>query len=267
MRDGFGRRIDYLRISVTDKCNLRCTYCMPATGVPHVRHDEVLRIEQFLEVAAAAARLGVTKVRLTGGEPLVRRGIVDLVRGLARIPGIVKIGMTTNGTLLPRDAAALREAGLTHLNVSIDSLDPDRYRRITRGGRLEDALAGLEAARRAGFREIKVNKVVTGDPRDREDERELRRFCERHDYRLQRIAEYSLTEEKRDGLGVERPLPCRECNRIRLLSNGNLKPCLHSNTEIPIDWSDIEGSLRDAILAKPEHGLVCDNRSMVEIGG
>ena len=96
---------------------------------------------------------------------------------------------------------------------------------------------------------------------------ELRAFCEEHGFRLQRIAEYSLSEEKRDAIGVERPLPCHECNRIRMLSNGNLKPCLHSNTEIPIDWTDVTGSIRRAILQKPERGAVCDNRSMVEIGG
>ncbi|MDA3948892.1 MAG: radical SAM protein [Spirochaeta sp.] len=267
MHDTFGRRINYLRMSVTDKCNLRCTYCMPAHGVRRRRHEEIVRIERFIAVATAAREVGVTKIRLTGGEPLVRRGILELVQGIGALPGIEKLGMTTNGTLLAPVAESLRAAGMTHLNISIDSLDPRRYRTITRGGSLEDALNGVFAAVAAGFTEIKINKVVTGDPEDARDEQELRAFCEEYGFRLQRIAEYSLSEEKRDAIGVERPLPCEECNRIRMLSNGNLKPCLHSNTEIPIDWTDIKGSIRQAIMLKPERGAVCDNRSMVEIGG
>lgn len=267
MYDTFGRRIDYLRISVTDKCNLRCRYCMPPEGVPLKQHTEVLRIEQFLAVVRAAAGLGVTKVRLTGGEPLVRRGIVALVQGIAETPGIEQVGMTTNGALLAPVAEKLREVGLTHLNISIDSLDPHRYRSITRNGRLQDALDGVFAAKAQGFPSIKINKVITGDPQDRHDEAELRQFCRDHGFRLQRIVEYSLTEEKRDAVDAERPLPCSECNRIRLLSTGVLKPCLHSNEEIAVDWNDIESSLREAVRRKPERGTVCDNRSMVEIGG
>lgn len=267
MHDLFGRRINYLRISVTDKCNVRCRYCMPAEGIPLRRHSEILDIEQFLQVAQVGAELGITKVRLTGGEPLVRKGVLHLVRGLGRIPTLTKIGMTTNGILLPPVAQELYDAGLTSLNISIDSLDPERYRHITRRGDLDAALEGVFAAQRVGFRDIKINKVVTGDPRDRHDEIALREFCEQHGFHLQRIAEYSLSEEKRDAIGVERPLPCAECNRIRLLSNGNLKPCLHSNEEVPIDWNDIAGSLRRAVMLKPERGTVCNNRSMVEIGG
>lgn len=267
MHDLFGRRINYLRISVTDKCNIRCRYCMPAAGVPLRPHSDVLRIEQFLQVAQVGAELGITKVRLTGGEPLVRRGVLQLVHGLGKIPTLTKIGITTNGILLPPVAQELYDAGLTSLNISIDSLDPERYRHITRGGSLEAALHGVFTAQRIGFREIKINKVVTGDPLDHEDEIALREFCRENGLKLQRIAEYRLSEEKRDAIGVERPLPCAECNRIRLLSNGNLKPCLHSNEEVPIDWDDVAGSLRRAVLLKPERGTVCNNRSMVEIGG
>lgn len=267
MRDSFGRTIDYLRISVTDKCNLRCTYCMPACGVAHLRHDEVLRIEQLLAVVRAAAELGVTKVRLTGGEPLVRRGILNLVRGTASTPGIRKVAMTTNGTLLPRNARPLKDAGLTHLNISIDTLDPERYALITRGGDVNDAIAGALAARAVGFEQIKINTVIGDGAADVEDQAALREFCRRNGFSLQRIAEYNLTEEKRDALQLERPLPCAECNRIRLLSTGVLKPCLHSNEEIPIDWDDLAGSLQRAVDAKPERGGVCTNRAMVEIGG
>lgn len=267
MHDSFGRKINYLRISVTDKCNLRCRYCMPATGIPHLRHDQVLRIEQFVAVVRAAAELGVNKVRLTGGEPLVRKGIVDLVRGIAEVPGIEKVAMTTNGTLLSSLAAPLKEAGLTHLNISLDTLDPEAYTYITRGGRLEEAVAGALAAKEAGFQGIKVNTVLTEANYSAGDLEELQAFCRKHGFSLQRIAEYNLSEEKRDTLAFERPLPCAECNRIRLLATGILKPCLHSDVEIPVDFSDIKGSLQAAVAAKPERGTVCTNRSMVEIGG
>lgn len=267
MRDSFGREIDYLRISVTDKCNLRCRYCMPATGVPQRRHDEVLRIEQFIQVVEAATRLGITKVRFTGGEPLVRRGVVDLVRGVAAIPAIEKVAMTTNGILLKGMARALREAGLTHLNISVDTLDPEAYAGVTRGGRLEDALTGALEAKEVGFERIKVNTVITEAEYHPREMGALETFCAQHGFELQRIAEYSLSEEKRDTMHFERPLPCSECNRIRLLSTGVLKPCLHSDQEIKVDFENITESLRQAILSKPEYGTVCTNRSMVEIGG
>ncbi len=162
MHDAFGRDITYLRLSVTDLCNCRCVYCMPACGVPRLRHEDVLTFEQMQEIVAAAASLGVRKVRLTGGEPLVRRGIVDLVRMVADVPGVEEVDMTTNATLLAPVAADLRAAGLTRLNVSLDTLDGARYRKITRTGTLEDALAGLAAAREAGFSGTKVNCVLLG---------------------------------------------------------------------------------------------------------
>ena len=158
--DAYNRPISYLRISVTDRCNLRCVYCMPPEGVVCRPHEEILRYEEIETVVRAAAELGISKIRLTGGEPLVRLGIVDLVRNLARIPGVDDLAMTTNGILLSRYAADLAEAGLQRVNVSLDTLRPERFRRITRLGRLEDVLAGMEAARRAGLEPIKINTVV-----------------------------------------------------------------------------------------------------------
>jgi cyclic pyranopterin phosphate synthase len=158
--DAYNRPISYLRISVTDRCNLRCRYCMPPEGVPWRPHEEILRYEEIDTVVHAAAELGIHKVRLTGGEPLVRPGIVDLVRMLARIPGIDDLAMTTNGILLSRYAPSLAEAGLQRVNVSLDTLRPERFEHITRLGRLEDVLAGIEAARRAGLEPIKLNTVV-----------------------------------------------------------------------------------------------------------
>ncbi|MFA5843844.1 MAG: GTP 3',8-cyclase MoaA [Coriobacteriia bacterium] len=158
--DAFGRRIDYLRISVTDRCNLRCVYCMPPDGVSWREPGEILTYEEIERFADAAVAEGISKIRITGGEPLVRRGIVDHVRRLRDITGLESIALTTNGTLLPRFARELADAGLRRVNVSIDSLDPEVFARVTRGGRLEDALAGIEAAFDAGMDPIKVNAVV-----------------------------------------------------------------------------------------------------------
>jgi cyclic pyranopterin phosphate synthase len=158
--DAYNRPISYLRISVTDRCNLRCIYCMPPEGVPWRSHDDILRYEEIETIVRAAAELGITKVRLTGGEPLTRLGVVDLVRKLAHIPGIDDLAMTTNGILLSRYAADLAEAGLQRVNVSLDTLRPERFRRITRRGQLEDVLIGMEAAREAGLEPIKINTVV-----------------------------------------------------------------------------------------------------------
>jgi len=166
--DGYHRPIDYLRVSVTDRCNLRCVYCMPEEGVSSCTHSDILRFEEIELVVRAAASLGIRQVRLTGGEPLARLGIVDLVRMLAQVPGIDDLSMTTNGTLLARHAEALREAGLNRVNVSLDTLCPDRYRAITRRGQLQDALDGIEAAHRAGLEPVKINAVIIRDLNDDE---------------------------------------------------------------------------------------------------
>ena len=158
--DSFGRRIDYLRISVTDRCNLRCVYCMPPEGVEWKAQSEILTFEEIERFATAAVHEGISKIRLTGGEPLVRRGIVDHIRRLREMTGIEAIALTTNGTLLPKMAKDLAGAGLTRVNISLDTLDPDVYAEVTRGGKLADALAGIEAAFDAGFDPIKINVVV-----------------------------------------------------------------------------------------------------------
>jgi cyclic pyranopterin phosphate synthase len=158
--DAHRRAIRYLRVSVTDRCNLRCVYCMPSEGVPSCAHDEILRYEEIERVVRAAAALEIHKVRLTGGEPLARLGIVDLVQMLSVIPGIDDLSMTTNGILLSRYAEELKRAGLKRVNVSLDTLRPERYRQITRRGNLADALAGIEAAGRAGLNPVKINAVI-----------------------------------------------------------------------------------------------------------
>ncbi len=158
--DRFGRRITYLRLSVTDRCNFRCIYCMPASGVEWRPHADILRYEEIVRIVRAATAIGIRKIRLTGGEPLVREGIVDLVQEISRIPGIDELVMTTNGALLPLYADRLAAAGLDRVNISLDTLRPERFQWITRIGRLEDTLAGLYAAREAGLSPIKLNAVV-----------------------------------------------------------------------------------------------------------
>lgn len=158
--DALGRRIDYLRISITDRCNLRCRYCMPATGVPFKPRDELLTYEEICRFVELATAYGFSKIRITGGEPLVRAGVVGFVRRVHRIAGVASVALTTNGTLLPRLARPLREAGLTRVNISLDALDEPTFAHVTRGGRLSDALAGIDAALAAGFDPVKINVVV-----------------------------------------------------------------------------------------------------------
>jgi cyclic pyranopterin phosphate synthase len=154
------RRLNYLRISVTDRCNLRCTYCLPGEDIPRLRHEDVLRYEEILRVARVAAGLGITKVRVTGGEPLVRRGVIDFLAELARIPGIRDLSLTTNGLLLKENAGRLRAAGVARVNVSMDTLDPGRYRDITGVDAFEQAWEGIRAAQAHGFHPIKINVVA-----------------------------------------------------------------------------------------------------------
>ncbi|MBI3448079.1 MAG: GTP 3',8-cyclase MoaA [Acidobacteria bacterium] len=160
MADTFGRSIRYLRVSVTDRCNMRCVYCMPH-GMDWLPRHEILSYEEILRLVRIFAGLGVTRVRVTGGEPLVRAGVPDLVRALAAIPGLDDLALSTNGLLLKEHAEALRGAGLRRVNVSIDSLDPGKFREITQGGDLRKVLGGIDAAIAAGLSPVKVNVVAT----------------------------------------------------------------------------------------------------------
>lgn len=160
LNDSYGRPINYLRVSVTDRCNLRCVYCMPAEGIEAKAHEDILRYEEILLIVRAAVELGITKVRVTGGEPLVRAGLVEFIRDLAAIPSLDDISLTTNGILLSRFASELREAGLRRVNVSLDTLRADKYRQITRRGNLEDVLQGIACAEKAGLHPIKINCVA-----------------------------------------------------------------------------------------------------------
>jgi len=265
MQDSYNREINYLRISVTDKCNLRCVYCMPEDGIDVRSHEEFLSFEDIVDVVRAGVEIGIKKIRLTGGEPLVKRGIVELVRMISAVSGVDHLGMTTNGVLLAEMAADLREAGLDSLNISLDTLDPRRYTEITRIGEIGRVLAGIDAAIARKF-PVKINMVVMNETPHEEIEA-MRGFCREKGAKLQLINHFSLSDEKLNNYDFDRPPRCEECNRIRLLADGNFKPCLHSDFEIPLDKNDVTGTLIKTIAAKPERGLVCENRSMFEIGG
>ncbi|HKJ04373.1 MAG TPA: GTP 3',8-cyclase MoaA [Geopsychrobacteraceae bacterium] len=167
MHDTLGRTINYLRLSVTDRCNLRCLYCMPVEGIDQLGHKEILTFEDLLQIVTAASKIGVHKVRITGGEPLVRKGVIGLIGDIAQVPGIKEVTLTTNGLLLNGQVQALWTAGIRRLNVSLDSLQPQTFAEITRGGDLEKILSGLEEAENAGMR-IKLNMVVMRGVNDQE---------------------------------------------------------------------------------------------------
>ena len=168
LSDSFKRPINYLRISVTDRCNLRCIYCMPAEGVCSIPHSDILTYEEIYTIVVAGAELGINKIRITGGEPLVRLGLNRLIHMLAQIDTVDDIALTTNGILLGRYAAELKSAGLLRVNVSLDTLKPDKFEFITRGDKLGDVLEGIEVARSVGLNPVKINVVVMADVNDNE---------------------------------------------------------------------------------------------------
>ena len=170
MLDSYGRNINYLRISITDLCNLRCRYCMPEEGIGKKGHKDILSVEEIIEIARVFTSLGINKVRLTGGEPLVRRGILDIVKGVGKLEGIEDFAMTTNGILLKKYARDLKILGLNRVNISLDTLNGEKYSHITRGGHLEDVLEGINEAKKAGLNPIKINTVLTKGINDTEIE-------------------------------------------------------------------------------------------------
>ena len=317
MMDQFGREIRYLRVSVTDRCNLRCEYCMPEEGVPDKGHGSILSNEEIVGIVRAAAGFGISKVRLTGGEPLVRLGFIRLCEEIAAIPGIEELTLTTNGLLLPGMARDLKRAGVSRVNISLDTLQADKYRRITRGGSLEGALAGIEAARAAGLYPIKINAVLIRGFND-DELMDLARLSLEEDVHVRFIEMMPIGEGCRfwpegylsaedaiammpglesldasDGVAQSWRLPgaggtvgfikpvshhfCGSCNRLRLTADGMLKPCLHSDREIPVrglQGEELRAAFEAAILAKPaenrEMSAVMPSRagrSMNRIGG
>ena len=278
MIDRYGRSITYLRLSVTELCNLRCRYCMPEEGVCKLRHEQMLTEDEMVRAVHAAVSIGVNKVRITGGEPLMKPNILSICRRLARVDGIQETVLTTNATRLEGLAVPLREAGVHRVNISLDTLKPEKYAFMTRYGVLSEAMRGTEAALRAGFEKVKINVVLIGGFNDDEvpDLAELTcrwpvdvRFIElmpmpgdtlfgEHAYLSaskvldmlpEAIPVPSCNEVARlyrlpgalGNIGLISPLSnhfCGECNRIRLTADGHLKPCLHSREEICIKGMD-----------------------------
>ena len=274
MIDRLGRDITYLRISVTDKCNLRCRYCMPEAGVCKRNHTDMLTEDEIILAVEAAASLGIRKIRITGGEPLVKKNIVSICRRAAAVKGIEEVCLTTNGTLLPQLAKALKEAGVKRINLSLDTLDPQKYTYITRIGRLDAFRAGLEASLTAGFEKVKINAVLIGGFNDDEIENlanltreypvdmrfiELMPILDSDEFGEAAYVPYSRVLEKlpeavpaapdggvaklyrlpgaKGNIGLISPINahfCGECNRLRLTQDGKLKPCLHGADEYSI---------------------------------
>ncbi|SFP08925.1 cyclic pyranopterin monophosphate synthase subunit MoaA [Oscillibacter sp. PC13] len=291
MNDAFGREITYLRLSVTDRCNLRCRYCMPEGGVEKRQHQEIASFEELEEMVQACVACGIRKVRVTGGEPLVRLGVVDFCRRIRRISGVEELCITTNGLLLAKYARDLKAAGVDRLNISLDTLCSGKYDSITRGGSLQQALDGLQAARDAGFRHTKLNTVLIGGFNDDEipslveltrDEAISLRFIElmpigecagwdkSHFLPSQTVLERvpDLKPVGSDGVSFIYQIPgyqgtvglispisqhfCPSCNRIRITADGKLKPCLHSPSEIPL--RGLHGAALQAAVAAAIRG-------------
>ncbi len=265
MLDQFKREINYLRISVTDRCNLRCVYCMPEEGINLINHSDILSFEEIYSFTKVAVEMGVEKVRITGGEPLVRKGIVNLVGMLAQINGIKDLSMTTNAILLSKYAADLKAAGLQRINISLDTINAVKYNKITRGGNIQDVFDGIEAAKLAGLSPIKINCVIKKNIEEPEAIA-VKKFCE--DNALLARFIYEMDIEKGEfgivhgGSGGD----CANCNRLRLTSDGYLKPCLFSDISINIRKTEYTEAVKLALAQKPECGNSASHK-FYNIGG
>lgn len=266
MFDGFNRRINYLRISVTDRCNLRCRYCMPEEGISIIRHEDILTFDEITGFTQVAVAKGISKVRLTGGEPLVRRNISELVKMISGIKGIKDLSMTTNGVLLAKYARDLKQAGLQRVNISLDTVNPARYSYMTRIGNIYEVFEGIEAATREGLQPVRINCVVKRS-KDEEDAKGVADFCNRNGLEIRYIREMDLCmgffSVVEGGTGGN----CKICNRLRLTAQGMLKPCLFSDIEYDIRKLGYQRALELAVQNKPEAGLKNDNGTFYNIGG
>lgn len=266
MLDRFNRNISYLRISVTDRCNLRCLYCMPEEGIHLMSHQEILTYEEIMEVVKESASMGITKIRITGGEPLVRKGISNLILMISKIPEITDLGLTTNGILLDKFSAELADAGLHRVNISLDTVNPEKFTRITRGGNIEDVFRGIEAAKKAKLDPIKINCVVR-DSSTEKDAIEVKQFCTENGLAIRYIHEMDLAtggfSKVEGGSGGN----CNLCNRLRLTANGIIKPCLFDNAGFSIRELGVSAALRKAIHVKPEKGTINSLNKFHNIGG
>ena len=292
MLDSFGRDITYMRVSVTELCNLRCRYCMPENGVCKKAHADMLTEDEIITAIEAAASLGITKLRITGGEPLVKKNIVSICRRAAGVLGIRELCVTTNGTLLPALAKPLKEAGVNRVNISLDTLDAEKFRYISRCGELSQAIDGIHAALDAGFEKIKLNAVLIGGFNNDEipelaeltrryplDVRyiELMPMYDSGDFGPEAFIPYTIVLDKlpqlqsiepdggvaklyrlpgaQGSIGLISPVSahfCKTCNRIRLTADGKIKPCLHSGDEYSLKGLDYGGMVEEL-----KHAILC----------
>lgn len=266
MYDCYNRKINYLRISVTDRCNLRCDYCMPAQGIQLLNHNDILRFEEILEFTKIAVNKGIDKVRITGGEPLVRKGIVNFVQQLSQINGIKDISMTTNGILLEEFAKPLKEAGLQRVNISLDSTDPIHFSKLTRGGDVTKVFRGIDAAKNNNLLPVKINCVINESP-DEPDAVKVKDFCEKQNIQIRFIYRMNLLKGHFGVVEGGNGGDCSICNRLRLSSNGKLRPCLFNDTAIDIREHGYEKSIDMALALKPEYGTFSKKNIFNEIGG
>ena len=325
LKDKFERIIDYLRISITDRCSLRCIYCMPPEGLSLFEHKEILTYEEIIKIVRIASELGVRKVRITGGEPLVRKDVTLLTASIKKNQGIEDLSITTNGVLLERYAEELARSGVDRVNVSLDSLRPERYREITRGGDINVVLRGIEVARKAGLTPVKINMIPIRGLND-DEIKDFAGITLNSDYHVRFIkfmpfgtggfwnsGKYIPCDEIKSIVETIGPLTpvrvrkngpskyfrlknaqgvigfisaithhfCEDCNRLRLTSDGKLKPCLFSETEIDLKPAlrggasddEIVRLLKLAIEVKPERHNINEKsdlnflQSMSRIGG
>lgn len=313
MKDKFGRDITYLRISVTDLCNLRCKYCMPESGVESLCHSDILALEEIVEIVKVAAKNGIKKIRLTGGEPLVRRGFINLCKEISKIDEIEDIAITTNGVNLKNMADDLFENKVRRLNFSLDTLVKEKYNDITRRNDFDKTMESLFYAIKKGFK-VKLNVVLIGGFNDDEIENfvklandydlevrfiELMQIGETANWSKDKFVSNKIVLEKvpklefdgvsgvakiykikgqKGKIGLISPISCSfcsDCNRIRLTSDGKLKPCLHSKDEINLkglSGEELEEVFKRGIFDKPEKHHLEDGKSesardMNKIGG
>ena len=313
MKDRFGRNITYLRISVTDLCNLRCKYCMPESGVESLCHSDILSIKEIVEIVKIASKNGIKKIRLTGGEPLVRRGFIELCKQISEIDKIEDIAITTNGVYLKEMADELFENKVRRINFSLDTLIKEKYNDITRRNYFDKAMESLFYAIKKGFK-VKINVVLIGGFNDDEIEDfvnlankydlevrfiELMQIGETANWSKDKFVSNKIVLEKvpelefdgvsvvakiykikgqKGRIGLISPISCsfcEDCNRIRLTSDGKLKPCLHSKDEINLkglSGEELEEVFKRGIFEKPEKHHLEDGKSesardMNKIGG
>lgn len=239
---------------------------MPEEGIKLLPHKAILSYDEITEVVKVAVELGIDKVRLTGGEPLVRKGVVELVKMLSSIKGIKDLAMSTNGILLKKYAKALKDAGLNRVNISLDTMDPETYKLLTRGGNLRYVIEGIRAAQEFGLKPVKINCVVWNSSQEK-DAREVAEFCKENALEIRYIHQMNLSTGEFSVVEGGDGGNCSKCNRLRLTSDGKIKPCLFSDLEYNVRKLGAEKAIRLAVENKPKSGTYSKSGKFYNIGG